>query len=516
MTTFNDQAMFQFIGNVARGSAATIDALPNGAIGIFDEDGAVKADAITSGTFRVVQKKLDGEVLFSPWFTIGEVITKKQAAYSPDFNRVTYLGTNAAGAVTGLGSAASTIYNVKVGLKEWGSVNSSEFIKEIAYQTAASGDTTATVASGLFDSAQRAFKFNNPIPPIQVERIANVNTVAAFTGAATIYKFTKNSKVITTYTKTAAATPALTTSVATIVAGDVIHVASTNGKTFTFDAHAAGTSAGRNIVYIGETTYNVADAGTNAQNAAAIAAAINAGTQAIASAEDEHVTITYKNDLFLAPPMVIYSVDDSTFANIAVTITAGEAKPVAYIAAASVTDYATLTMDKPWQGETCYLYEGTGATTTSSCGVATLNTGDAYGLKFSAVPQPFDPVNDSANDVRFEVYPMTGTGFFATSVIPVTIQAGVSGTGSYRRIAGQEILAQWQNKGTNIEAYPRTVYKMEAKPNSSYNVTTLRLKKALNTSLIGAQPATFATIDILTDNPLLATDYGTLATVFAI
>lgn len=516
MSNFNDQAVYQFIGNVARSSNATIATLPAGAIGIFDVDGAVKTDAMTTGTFRVVQRKANGDLLFSPWFNYTELYSKKQAAYTPDKNQVTYVGTNTSGTVTGLGSTASSLYNIKVGLKGWGSVQSSEFIKEISYATAASGDTVATVAAGLFDSAQRTFKANNPIQPIIAERITDTASVAAFTGTAVLYKLTKDSTVVSTYVKDADGTVGITASTASITAANVVSIASTNGRSFTFSANILGSGAGHHAIYIGETSYLVADAGSASQNGDAIVTAINAGTQAIASNSSGTVTISYRNDVYLAPPMVLYSADDSTWANLAVTMTVGESKPVSYLAAATTSSAATFTLDKPWQGETCYLYEGTGTTTTASIGVATLTTG-YWGMKFSAKPQAFDPINDSTLPVRFSVYVTTGTGFFATTVAPLYTQGDTPGSGTYKMIAAQEIQTQWQNKvSTNIQAYPRTVYKTEAGVNYVYNLTTLVVKKALNTTLIGAQPATYMTIEIATSTSALATDYATLTTVFGL
>ena len=73
------------------------------------------------------------------------------------------------------------------------------------------------VVEGLFDSAQRVLKRNAPYPAVEVQRIADVASIAAFTGSAVIYKLTKNSTSVATYIKDADATSNFTASTASSI-----------------------------------------------------------------------------------------------------------------------------------------------------------------------------------------------------------------------------------------------------------------------------------------------------------
>ena len=519
MSYTSDQAQYQFIGNVTYNSAATIDALPLGAMAIIDEANAVKTDALTSTAYyRIVQKKADGNLLFSPLFLGSDIVSKSQTSYVANKNQVTYIGTNAAGtSVTGMGThTAGDIYQIGVGINDWGSTTTSQTFRDLATE-AITGDTDKTITGKLFDSAQRVLKRNAPYEAVNVERIADVASIAAYTDNSTICKFTKGSKTVSVYVKDADATLGLTASQLDATAADVVAIASTNGRSFTFTADIAGTGAGRHGIYIGTTSVNVADAGTAAQNATAIAAAINASSTmsqiAYASASTTTVTITYKNDNYLAPPMVMQTDDDSTWVNVAVTIASGESKENIYHVDATVANSATFTLDKPWQGETCYLYEGTGTGVTASTGIATL-TASKYGLKFSGLPRPFDAVTSNTLPISFSVQPYRSSTGIEDTVNVVTYQGATEGSGNYSQVASKEVLTQFQNKGTFLQTYPPTKYKLEADAGTIYTLTELRIKNELNTTMIGSNPKTFITIELAVAEGI--TDNTTIATVFSI
>jgi len=350
-----------------------------------------------------------------------------------------------------------------------------------------------------------------------------------FTGTSTLVKVTKGSKTVSVYIKAADGTSDFTASTASVAAATTTLAyafPSTDGKTFTFDAVALGSGAGHTLVVIGETKYLVADAGTDAQNATAIAAAINAGTQATASVSTATVTITYKaGTIGNLPPMVLKSDDDSTWTLVAVTIASGDSKQVVYRTDAATTTAATFTLDEPWQGETGYVYEGTTAVT---AGVATLTTG-LWGLKFSGLALPFDAIVGKYEIVRFNVKPklgnqminpITGTGYtyalgFDSSVLAYDVQAAKEGTGMYQQVAEEELLASWQNRPMVVQTWPPTKYSTEASASKEYSITALRIKKTNNAGTVG-HPNSYITINIAVDKSLTTNDNAVLATVFAI
>lgn len=518
----SDQAEFQFIGNVTYNSAADIDSLPAGAVVVVDEDNNVKTDAIAAtGIYRIVQKKADGNLLISPSFVGGDILTKSQTSFSPVLNQVSYFGASTTGTITGLGThAAGNIYSLGIGLNNYGSVTTSEFYNHLNY-TAVTGDTDVQVAKGLVDSAQRkvAVNPNHPMNNVLVERVAPIGSVAAITGSAVIYKFTKNSTTVATYIKAADATSDLTASTASATASDAttaISVASQNGRTFTFTATLLGTGAGRHVVFVGTNSVNVADAGTAAQNATAIAAALNAdsvlGTKLIATASSAVVTITYKNDFYACPPMVVNTADDSTWVNVAVTITVGESMPTCYRTEGS-TAAATFELDVPWRGETCYLYEGTGTSATAGVGIATV-TSNTWGLKCSGKPLAFNAKTSNLLPVTFRFNPYVADTGFDRGVQDYLQQAAYEGAGTYKQVAYQEILTQFQNKTTELETYPPTEYKTEASTSKVYDVIYLRLPKELNSHFIGSNPKTFLTLSLAVNSEL--SDNSTLATVLGL
>jgi hypothetical protein len=537
MPVYTDQSMYQFIGNVTRSTNTTIATLPAGAVGIFNEEGVSRtADLSTVATLpvRIVKKKADGTLLFSPFFTLNDIVQKEWTDYTAPTEQVTLLGVNSASTVTGLGTVTvGNTYIVDIELLHAiNDTNNSPMIKTTVYQ-AVSGDTQASIAKGLFESSQRVLARNLPYPMITVERIADGTggtSVVAFTGTSTIVKLTKGSKSVGVYIKVADGTADLSASTASVGATDVFSFPSTNGRSFSFTAVALGSGAGHTLVTIGETNYLVADGGTDAQNATAIAAAINAGTQATAAVTSSTtVTITYKaTTTNTLPPLVLKSDDDSTWTLVTVTIASGTSKAVKYVSTGATTTAATFAMDEPWQGETGYVYEGT--TEATNAGVATFTTAAVWGLKYAGIAQPFDATTGKYQKVKFyiqpnaalnnSINPYTGNAYtyalgFDGSVSAYDVQAATEGSGAPEQVGEEESLLQWQNKNVVLQVYPQTSYVKETDYSKRYALTTLVIKKQLS-GMPGIQPATYMSLNIAVDTSLTTNDNAVLKTVFTI
>ena len=199
--------------------------------------------------------------------------------------------------------------------------------------------------------------------------VTAAGSTADFTGTAVALKFTKGSKTV------AFVDAALAASTGTVAAGDIIAVPSITGRSFSFTAVDLGSSGTKyHYITIGTTTYSVLDAGNAGQNATAIAAAINAGTQATASVNSSTVTITYNESTYTTAPLVY---EDNSSAYIAVTVLTGDDTPALFKAANSVTTAASFELDYAWVGETCYAKGGT--TEATDCGIYTVSGN--YGLK---------------------------------------------------------------------------------------------------------------------------------------
>lgn len=457
---------------------------------------------------RVVQK-VGNELVYSPFVDCSKLISVRAQSGVRPSEQVSFVGYN--GTSGALEDAASSDYIIKAIMKNVKTTyNTTPDINHWSYRSAAS-TTEAAVAKGLLDSFN-AWNKRRPEDVLKCERVASTTSVAAITGSATIYKVTKGLKAVATYIKAAAGNTTLTASTASVTDGNTINFPSTNGKTFTFSAVALGDGAGRHVIYIGTTAYNVADAGTNAQNGAAIATAINAGTQAIASAADEVVTVTYTDaTVGFLPPMVLSSDDDSTFANVAVTIASGDAVPVKYKVDGTTSAAATFDLDEPWQGETGYIYEGTTAAT--NIGVTTL-AADTWGLKFTGKALPVDAEKRNYEKVRFE---LGLDGDFA-STVPVTYSVKANeGVGNYGQIAILERQAQMNEGQAWVDAYPSVNHRAEAAKISTVDFplyqTIVDFYDDNFAPVLGDTPKSYATLVIATPN---STGHGLIGDVFGI
>ena len=228
-------------------------------------------------------------------------------------------------------------------------------------------------------------------------------------------KLTKGSTTAKFYIQDA--TDGVVASTGTIAAADVINVPSSNYRSVSFTAQDLGSSAGRHVIVLGSTVYNVADAGTAAQNATAIAAAINAGTQAKAVVSSSTtVTITLLGDYYMARPLVTYTADDSAWSIATLTVVDGETLPVTYKAVAAVSGAASFELDYAYQGETGYFVGGT--TAASNAGIVTSIT--EYGLKFVV-------------DLSGKVYGYAVQGDLENATINIAVGSSV-GNGTYTEV----------------------------------------------------------------------------------
>lgn len=507
---------YLYVGNVTNGYAdnadVDIDSMPAGSVVLVktdqttvkSEEGAITSSPTTK--YQLINKLTDGTIVRSPQFTSGDIAVKGKNAYVQSTEQVSFLGYDGS-TINGLGTITlGEDYIVGLWLNH--TKGAYDHKGEIKHISAHATDTTqATVVKHLMESHLKNFSpVREQNPSIICDRIALTTSVAAITGDATIYKLTKGLKTVYTYTKAAAGDATLTASTASVTINNVINVPSYNGRTFTFTASALGNSAGSHVIYIGSTSYVVADAGTGAQNATAIAAAINAGTQATAAAASDEVTITYLENTRALPPMVLSSVDNSTFALVAVTIASGDAVPVKYKVAATTSSAATFELDEPWQGETGYVYEGTTAAT--NIGVATL-TSDTWGLKFTGVKQPFNPQVDENIKVNFDVL----TDSFGSYGNEYKAVIATKGHGTGEEVAQLEAYAQGNETWYRLSAYPATPYRREAVLTNGYDVITVTFKNQVGFAASGVTVTSPWTAVIAIKNGL---SYDSLDTAFGV
>lgn len=249
----NDNSAFIFIGNVTRSTNTTIPTLPSGAIGIFDEDNAAVTSALSSTptkAVRVIQKKADGSLLFSPFFTYNDILTKEWTAYAASTQQVSYLGATSATAVTGLGTITvgnAYVFDIEL-LNGLNNAYTNPYIKTASYM-AVNGDTEAKVAKGLMTSALKNLTYGLPTPVVQVDRVTD-GTLQEFDNDVTV---TKDSQTITIATDTSYGGGSTA-----LVVGDVVNirgasylVTAVNSLTVTIDMPYQGASE---TIAVGSTT----------------------------------------------------------------------------------------------------------------------------------------------------------------------------------------------------------------------------------------------------------------------
>jgi len=504
-------APYLMIGNVTNGYAdnATyvVDAQPLGSVVLVKEDTKVTEEgALVAGTvYQLVNRLADGTIKRSPSFISTDIIAKGKQAYTLSTEQVSFFGKDAS-AIVGFGTPVTgSTYSLNFWLRHTATtLNNTAEVKNVPY--IATSTSQATMAKGIQDAFLRTFStLREPNKIILCDRVALTTSVAAG-DTYTIAYLVNGSKTVTLYTKAVAADATLTASATTVAANVVINVPSYNGRSFTFTATAED-----HVVYIGGTSYVVADGGDAAANSTAIAAAINAGTQARCTANGAgSTTITYREGQYFLPPMVISDADGAP-ATVAVTIATGDAVATKYKVATATTAAATFTLDNPYQGPTGYVYNGT--TEATHIGEATL-TSDTWGLKFTGVPQPFNKVTDQLDKVAFDILSEDFGTLVEYKAILTTL-----GSGTYAEIAYLENFTNWSDKGVMVSTYPPTSYTNETTLGVGYDQITLTFKKYPYTSVTtGVSPANVFSIVIATKGTSAydTISYDTLDTAFGV
>ena len=255
------------------------------------------------------------------------------------------------------------------------------------------------------------------------------NGTATEVQSTDMIKLTKDSKTVAFFAGEG------TTTTGTISTNAVLAIPSSEGRTFTFTALTAIV----HIIYIGEKSYSVANTGTAAGNATAIAAAINADTSAackyFATSASAVVTISYKADYYNAPPVVY---DDTGNDMLAVTIATGNTVPVRYVVEVGAAAAASFILTVPWQGETCYV--SSDSTSGTNMFAATLASITAYGIKITGRPRTWDLIKDIK--YRKSRWVTTIKGFGTTTI--TNSQSASLGNGAWQLVAENELFGDIQ------------------------------------------------------------------------
>ena len=302
------------------------------------------------------------------------VISIKKQAYVAPVCQISFIGFNGASGSLALPTIVANDEAILLGIE----YEVSDDLQMRNQENYTSGSLIAGQAA--YDiMAKLALNINSREELTHVAFPVSNDTVATFTGTGTGLFLTKGSTTASFMIESATG---LVASTGSIAAADIINVPSSNYRAFSFTALILGTGAGHTVVTLGGTQYVIADAGSAAQNATAVAAAINAGTQATAVVTSSVVvTITANVETYFARPTVTTSPDDTTWTQATLTVVDAETVPVKLRALAAVSGAASFELDTPYQGETGYFIEGTSAT--ANVGVAT--TGTLWGLKLKVL-----------------------------------------------------------------------------------------------------------------------------------
>jgi len=295
---------------------------------------------------------------------------------------------------------------------------------------------------------------------------------ASGNATGTMLKVTKNTKNAAFYV---AATGAASTGDS--ASGDVISIPSSGGRVFTFTA-----TANAHIVYIGTTAYSVADAGTATQNATAIAAALNAGSQVGAESSTTTVTIWAKPNLPILPP-VVWDVTGTAF--VAVTTAAGDSTPLRVISGETVTAGADFDTDTLYEGETGYVALGT-----TGLNQGAIVTATNWGLKIAALREDFSHVTwkDYLKN-SFVVHVRKGDADAGVTVTN-SVKAS-SGIGTAELVLGMEYSSMVDNAIGTLPTYiPNEAPEMYASASGRYSLIDISYTNPID-SVIGYGGKTF-------------------------
>lgn len=510
-------ASYIYVANALNGIAdeAAFDGMAAGSVAIVRAaDNKNEESALSGSTLvRVVQKKADGTYVFSPYFSAATISEKYKVAHVGPVEQVSFWGYDGTSNTTGFPTISTgNTYSLHMVLNHTrNTLNNAPQIKTVPYKALTTSQ--ADMAKGLQEQFLRTFSDTREFyPSIVCERTSDASAVAAIADSATVYLLTKGSTTVYTYTKAAAANTTLTASQVDVTLANIVNAPTSNGRTFTFSAVADVSHA----VYIGTHSIYVADANTandGTDNATAIVAAINLATNSIstvasASADGATVTVTYKDNFKGLPPLVLSNVGAAP-ALVAVTIATGDAVPVKYKIAATATNSATFELDVPWQGETGYVYEGTTAAT--NIGIATV-TG-YWGLKFTGVKQPWNPIEDSLTNQKV-YFDITSEDF--GTLTEYKAQKMNPGVGTYEQVSYQEIYSQFIDKSPIVSTRPRTKYRLESVEGNGYTLYNFKvLSSDIHWNATGINNKSYVNITIALKDTL-ATDITAMDTILAV
>jgi hypothetical protein len=527
-------ATFLMVGNVAcgigNGAAVDLAAMPVGSVvttyagNVAGGMLALVGGALVAGTeYTVINKLSDGSILRSRPFTSANVVSELHAAYAQPKEQVSFLGFDGT-IINGLGTITlGNSYIVGLWLNH--TKNMIDMKGEVKHISAYATDTLqATVVKNLLESHIKNFSpIREQNPSILCDRIVRTDTVAVIDATAVVYKVTKGSKNVTGHLLNQGAGPviALTANaIGALTAGDVIAFPSYNGRSFTATIDQdLGAGAGSYYVIIGETTYRIADAGAAADNLTAIVAAINAGTQATASEAAAVLTITYNEGTIAAPPIIGHRVDNNAGVLTAVVVThvaTNDRLPVAYRVATTIAAANNFNLDVAWQGPTGFVRTAVSANApaaliATTCGIATVNAANAWGLKFSGIAQPFKVQSDYNVKVDFDVL-TDSFGAFGNEYKAILPSKG---HGSWKEVAALEAYAQGNENWYRLSMDPANNFRREANAGKGvgYNISTVTFRDTYTPSTTGTTMTSTWQIVFAIRNGL-ATPYDGLDVVF--
>lgn len=220
------------LGNVARGSATTLSALPNGSIAVVNMAGTVQTTAISGDTlYRIAAKGTDGSIVFSPAFSANGIDFKSYLAYSAPVQQVTVVGYNPSASTGAISVTNNVDYTLSVELLSTsGIVNNSAILKEVSYKSSNSA-SQEEIATGIV-KAFNVLMVNEATPLVQAVRVSD-GTATALVADATVVQGS---------TTVSCAAHALTAGTYVSLAGVTYKIVSVTTNAFVIDMPYLGTS----------------------------------------------------------------------------------------------------------------------------------------------------------------------------------------------------------------------------------------------------------------------------------
>ena len=474
MNMFEDSVTYQFIGNVPKGGdgvPADILNLPEGAVAITNEQGAVYANATAVGTavgddarMRIAQK-VNGELIFSPYFR--PIVTPTVLMpYSEEVPQISYLGYNGTGEA--LDAVANCTYTLGVVLQNTqGVLNNTPMIKTIPAFNA--GGTQLELANTLKDAFDRMMGKANR-RAVVCERVANGTAAEIATTNSNLLRVTQGATLVTVHVCTNGATIANTGSV-NITTGETLFLPSTNGRVFQVTPEMDED----HLILIGADSLAVDVATPGAPGTAeALRDAINADSSmsrnVIASVDGNDLVITYRPGFYALPPVLLSDGVDTT---LEVETILGDDQRIAFVYSETNATADEFHLDTPWQGSTGFIANESGNDRDNDAAEAD-NTTD-WGLMFvgqAPDPHSFRTVTETYHPVTFKLSWERIGAPAATGADPtvITYDTGAQPSrGSFFEVAAREIYATMNEGNSQIGAYPPTVYRGAARPGVRYN-----------------------------------------------